>query len=62
MLGAIVFTFAFMIFSIILVPDLRGPDADPYSWELGWWFPELTALFLVGAIVLGIVGGWERRS
>ncbi|MFE3795820.1 hypothetical protein [Nocardia tengchongensis] len=29
----------------------------PFSWELGWYFPELTALFLVGAIVVGLVGG-----
>jgi uncharacterized ion transporter superfamily protein YfcC len=57
-LGAIVLTFAFMIFSIIPWSQIvEGPDADPYAWELGWWFPELTALFLVAAIVLGIVGG-----
>jgi uncharacterized ion transporter superfamily protein YfcC len=57
-LAAVVFTFAFMIFSIIPWSGIfSGPDADPYSWELGWWFPELTALFIVAAVVLGIVGG-----
>jgi uncharacterized ion transporter superfamily protein YfcC len=57
-LGAIVFTFAFMIFSIVPWSQIfEGSDADPYSWELGWWFPELTALFLVAAVVLGIIGG-----
>jgi uncharacterized ion transporter superfamily protein YfcC len=57
-LGAIVFTFALMIFSIIPWSQIfEGSDAAPYSWELGWWFPQLTALFLVAAVVLGIVGG-----
>ena len=40
-----------MIFSIIPWAGIfSGPDADPYSWELGWWFPELTALFIVAAV------------
>jgi uncharacterized ion transporter superfamily protein YfcC len=57
-LSAIVFTFAFMIFSIIPWSSIiEGPDATPYSWELGWWFAELTALFLVAAVVLGVIGG-----
>ena len=51
-------TFAFMIFSIIPWAGIfSGPDADPYSWELGWWFPELTALFIVAAVVIGVMGG-----
>jgi uncharacterized ion transporter superfamily protein YfcC len=28
----------------------------PYSWELGWWLPELSALFVVMAIIIGVVG------
>ena len=57
-LSAIVLTFAFMIFSVVPWASIfEGTDAEPYSWELGWWFPELTALFLVAAIVLGIVSG-----
>jgi uncharacterized ion transporter superfamily protein YfcC len=57
-LWAVAFTFAFMIFSIIpWAGILKGPDADPYSWELGWWFPELTVLFLVAAVLLGMFGG-----
>ena len=51
-------TFAFMIFSIIPWASIfEGTEADPYSWELGWWFPELTALFIVGAVAIGLVGG-----
>jgi uncharacterized ion transporter superfamily protein YfcC len=57
-LWAVAFTFAFMIFSIIPWSGIfSGPDADPYSWELGWWFPELTVLFLVAAVLLGMFGG-----
>jgi uncharacterized ion transporter superfamily protein YfcC len=28
----------------------------------GWWFPELTALFLFAAIVIGIVGGMGEQT
>jgi uncharacterized ion transporter superfamily protein YfcC len=28
----------------------------PYSWELGWWLPELSAMFVVMALVIGVVG------
>ena len=58
LLALVTLTFAFMIFSIIPWASIfEGTDADPYSWELGWWFPELTALFIVAAVVLGLVGG-----
>ncbi|MFI6867803.1 YfcC family protein [Nocardia sp. NPDC050406] len=51
-------TFAFMIFSIIPWAEVvNGPGSTPFKWELGWYFPELTALFLVGAVVIGLVGG-----
>ena len=57
-LWAVALTFAFMIFSIIPWAGIfAGPDADPYAWELGWWFPELTVLFLVAAVLLGLFGG-----
>jgi uncharacterized ion transporter superfamily protein YfcC len=57
-LWAVGFTFAFMIFSIIPWAGIfSGPEADPYAWELGWWFPELTVLFLVAAVLLGMFGG-----
>ncbi|MQA75251.1 MAG: YfcC family protein [Solirubrobacterales bacterium] len=57
-LWGVALTFAFMIFSIIPWASIfEGTDAEPYSWELGWWFPELTALFIVAAVVIGLVGG-----
>jgi uncharacterized ion transporter superfamily protein YfcC len=30
---------------------------SPFAWELGWWLPELSALFFVMAIVVGAIGG-----
>ncbi|WP_282776747.1 YfcC family protein [Nocardia sp. CC201C] len=57
-LWLVTLTFVFMIFSIIPWAEvINGPDAAPFPWELGWYFPELTALFLVGAVVIGLVGG-----
>jgi uncharacterized ion transporter superfamily protein YfcC len=52
-----------MIFSIIPWASIleSDPDATPYSWELGWWFPELTALFLVAAVLLGVFGGLSEK-
>jgi uncharacterized ion transporter superfamily protein YfcC len=44
--------FIVMIYSVIPWADL-GITAIP---TLGWWFPQLTALFLLFAIVIGIVG------
>jgi uncharacterized ion transporter superfamily protein YfcC len=28
----------------------------PFAWELGWWLPELSAMFVVMAVVVGAVG------
>ncbi|CAM3467838.1 C4-dicarboxylate anaerobic carrier [Stackebrandtia soli] len=53
----VAFTFLLMIFSIIPWSGIiNGPDADPFAWELGWYFPELTALFLVASVVVGVIG------
>jgi uncharacterized ion transporter superfamily protein YfcC len=45
-------SFLIMIISVIPWADL-GITFIP---TLGWWFPELTALFLAAAILIGIVG------
>jgi uncharacterized ion transporter superfamily protein YfcC len=60
------FTFALLAFSIVPWGALLdNAPIDPYTdktinsplwWELGWWLPELSALFFVMAIVVGIVG------
>jgi uncharacterized ion transporter superfamily protein YfcC len=34
---------------------------DPW-WNLGWWFPELIALFLVASVVVGLVAGFSEKQ
>ena len=50
-LGLFALTFAVMIYGVIPFADL-GIDFIP---TLGWGFTELSALFLVGAIVVGVI-------
>ncbi|MFE9477226.1 YfcC family protein [Streptomyces spororaveus] len=49
--------FGFMIFSVVpWAGALTGEaEATPYAWELGWSFPELSALFLCAAVLVGLV-------
>ena len=47
-------TFLLMIFSVIPWGDFSS-SLEPIT--LGWYFPELAALFLVGAVLVGLVGG-----
>ncbi|HWS58504.1 MAG TPA: YfcC family protein, partial [Actinotalea sp.] len=67
-LGITGFTFALMIFSVIPWSSIfgagTGPAEDevlhqttvePYWWELGWWFPQLSMLFVLAAIAVGLV-------
>jgi uncharacterized ion transporter superfamily protein YfcC len=50
-------TFAFMVFALVpWAQVISGPDAASYAWQLDWYFPELTALFLVMSLVIGLVG------
>jgi uncharacterized ion transporter superfamily protein YfcC len=63
-IGLVFFTFALLAFSIVPWGAMFGEAVvDPYTektirspvwWELGWWLPELSALFFVMAIVVGI--------
>jgi len=56
-------TFAFMIFAIVpWAQVISGPDADSYGWQLDWYFPELAALFIVMAIVIGLVAGFGEKG
>ncbi|MFE9931061.1 YfcC family protein [Streptomyces sp. NPDC005533] len=53
----VVLVFSFMIFSVVPWSGaLTGEaEAGPYSWELQWSFPELSALFLCAAVLVGLV-------
>jgi uncharacterized ion transporter superfamily protein YfcC len=64
-IGLVFFTFGLLAFSIVpwgallnntAIDPYTGKDVIPLWWELGWWLPELSALFFVMAIVVGIVG------
>jgi uncharacterized ion transporter superfamily protein YfcC len=73
-LGITILTFALLVFSVIPWSSILGSAAGaadyaehataaaPFWWELGWWFPELTALFIVGAVVVGFVGGLGEKG
>lgn len=62
-------TFLLLVFSVIPWDSILHLEerVDPYThepighdpwWNLGWWFPELTALFLVASVVVGLVAGY----
>jgi uncharacterized ion transporter superfamily protein YfcC len=65
-IGILSVTFLLMIFSIIpwgailhntvVDPVTHETTTEPFPWELGWWLPELTVLFAVAAIVVGVAG------
>ncbi len=71
-LGITIFSFALLVFSVIPWDSIIGLEAtDPIThetidndfwWNLGWWFPELTALFLVSAVVVGVVAGFSEKQ
>ncbi|MFF8639390.1 YfcC family protein [Streptomyces sp. NPDC015345] len=65
-LVATALVFAFMIFSVVPWSSALTGDADatPYGFELGWSFPQLAALFLCAAVLVGLVArmGEQRLS
>jgi len=73
-IGLVFLTFALLAFSIVpwgailnnaaIDPETDKTANSPLWWELGWWLPELSAMFFVMAIVVGIVGrlGEERTA
>ncbi len=62
-LGVVALTFVFMIFAIVpWAQVLNGPEADSFGWQLDWYFPELAALFIVMAIVVGLIGGLGEKG
>ncbi|MFD0413653.1 YfcC family protein [Streptomyces sp. NPDC127108] len=56
-LVVVALVFAFMIFSVVPWSSALTGDADaePYGFELGWSFPQLAALFLCAAVLVGLV-------
>lgn len=62
-LWIVALTFTFMIFAIVpWAQVIDGTDAESYSWQLDWYFPELAALFLVMSVVVGLVGGLGEKG
>jgi uncharacterized ion transporter superfamily protein YfcC len=67
------FSFLLLVFSVIpwdsilhleekVDPYTHEPIDNDFWWNLGWWFPELTALFLVSAVVVGLVAGYGEKD
>jgi uncharacterized ion transporter superfamily protein YfcC len=75
-LGITVAAFALMIFSVIpwsAVLGGRAAPADyygthevegvaPYWFELNWWFPELSMLFIVASVLVGFVARMGEKE
>lgn len=56
-------TFVMLIFAIVpWAQVIHGPDAASFPWQLDWYFPELAALFIVMAVVVGLVGGLSEKT
>lgn len=68
-------TFGLLIFSVIpwssILGSASGPadydtlhatTIEPYSWELGWWFPQLSMLFVFSAITIGFVSRMGEKK
>ncbi|MFB7462346.1 YfcC family protein [Streptomyces sp. NPDC056224] len=51
-------TFLFMIFAVVPWSDLNVTFLP----TLGWYFPELAALFIVAAVAVGLVGGLGEKG
>lgn len=70
------FAFALLVFSVIPWSSIFGAGtgpaeydiahqtaSEPYWFELGWWFPQLSMLFLLGAVAIGLVARMgEKRT
>jgi uncharacterized ion transporter superfamily protein YfcC len=71
-LGITGFSFALLVFSVIPWDSIIGTEAvnpetheavqNDFWWSLGWWFPELTGLFLVATVAVGLVAGFSEKQ
>jgi uncharacterized ion transporter superfamily protein YfcC len=70
-----VFAFALMIFSVIPWASLLGSTTGPADYlyahdtttpalwfELNWWFPQLSMLFLIASVLVGIVARMHEKE
>jgi len=57
-------TFVFMVYSIIPWSEIfsSGSNSARYSWELDWSFSQLTMLFVVAAIIIGVLARMSEKS
>lgn len=68
-------TFGLLIFSVIPWSSILGATAsaaeydnlhetatEPYWWELGWWFPQLSMLFVLSAVLVGVVARMKEKE
>lgn len=68
-------TFALMIFSVIpwssILGSTTGPadyyldhetTAEPFAWELNWWFPQLAMLFIFASIIVGVIARMKESE
>ena len=69
------FVFGLMIFSVIpwssILGGSTGPADDlythktaavPYWFDLGWWFPQLTILFVLASVLVGVVARMGEKE
>jgi uncharacterized ion transporter superfamily protein YfcC len=75
-LGITGLTFALLVFSVIpwssIIGATTGPAdydlghdvaaAEPYWFELNWWFPQLAMLFILAAVLIGIVARMGEKK
>lgn len=65
--------FGLMIFSVIPWSSILGAStgpadyyathetaAEPYWWELNWWFPQLAMLFIIASVIVGFIAGMKE--
>ncbi len=75
-LAITVFAFGLMIFSVIpwssLIGGTTGPadyygthkvaGAEPFWFELDWWFPQLAMLFMLMSVLVGLVARMDEKE
>ena len=67
--------FGLMIFSVIPWSSIFGATTgpadetlthttatQPYWFELNWWFPQLAMLFVIAAVIVGVIAGMKEKQ